>query len=543
MSIKDFEQIKQLGKGAFSVVLLAKRLQDNKIYAIKQVSIQNLNEKEKKNSLNEIRILASVKHPNIISYYECFYDNREKLISIVLEYADNGDLETVITNRAKANNHFKESEIWSIFLQMIMGLKCLHDKKIMHRDLKSANIFLMKNGRCKLGDLNVSKLVEKNLVYTQTGTPYYASPEVWRDQPYDYKSDIWSVGCILYEMCSLSLPFEGKNFNVVYNNVIRGEFFPIPNFYSRELSTVVSMLLQVNPAKRPSAGEVLNWGVVKEKLSALGLKYNTPYLEQREKNSNPMMGTIKFKNDDDIGLALPKKKNYDSEGKIKKKFSINRSNVMPLNKEQKVNALLQNYNSASNRKKSSRKKSFDMPSQKISPKKSLVSNDSFKKMTPLKKNNSLSSLISGKKSRRGNIDNNVESYVIRCRNLPLVKGVKSSRAKTPCKIIPNFRIKPIETSLLKERQATVNTSCTTGVIQDTPNKVIDNTHRKEQSCVVPSSAQRPPRPLTSKRNIDCQDPFKKMLTNPIKIVESKTMRKFPNGMQKVKIRYLDSNNE
>jgi len=86
-------------------------------------------------------------------------------------------------------------------------LKALHDLKIVHRDIKCANIFLTKEGKVKLGDLNVSKVAKKGLLKTQTGTPYYASPEVWKDKPYDFKSDIWSLGCVLYEMITLSPPF------------------------------------------------------------------------------------------------------------------------------------------------------------------------------------------------------------------------------------------------------------------------------------------------------------------------------------------------
>lgn len=86
---------------------------------------------------------------------------------------------------------------------MMQGLKQLHDKKIVHRDIKCANVFLMKDGDLKLGDLNVSKVAKQGMLQTQTGTPYYASPEVWNDKPYDLKSDIWSAGCVLYEMIML----------------------------------------------------------------------------------------------------------------------------------------------------------------------------------------------------------------------------------------------------------------------------------------------------------------------------------------------------
>ena len=78
------------------------------------------------------------------------------------------------------------------------GLRSLHERKILHRDLKSANIFVMADGTYKLGDLNVSKVLKQGLARTQTGTPYYASPEVWKDRPYGTKSDMWSLGCVLY---------------------------------------------------------------------------------------------------------------------------------------------------------------------------------------------------------------------------------------------------------------------------------------------------------------------------------------------------------
>jgi len=94
---------------------------------------------------------------------------------------------------------------------VVRGLKALHDLKIFHRDLKTANIFLMKDGTCKLGDMNVSKVAKKGLLYTQTGTPYYASPEVWGDKPYDHKSDIWSLGCVLYESVTLKPPFRAED--------------------------------------------------------------------------------------------------------------------------------------------------------------------------------------------------------------------------------------------------------------------------------------------------------------------------------------------
>ena len=114
-----------------------------------------------------------------------------------MEYADGGDLFAKIKDHQKMNTKFEENQIWSLFIQIVQGLKILHDLKILHRDIKSANVFLTRSGEAKLGDLNVSKQV-KSMCQTQTGTPYYASPEIWKDQAYDKKSDVWSLGCVLY---------------------------------------------------------------------------------------------------------------------------------------------------------------------------------------------------------------------------------------------------------------------------------------------------------------------------------------------------------
>lgn len=222
MSAKDFEIIKQLGKGAFGTVHLVKRKEDGNIYALKVVQLSKLTKKEQENALNEVRILASVAHPNIIGYKEAFFDDSTKALNIVMEYADDGDFETKIQKHIKNKTNFPENQIWSYLIQMIQGLKALHDIKIMHRDLKSANVFLNSKGELKLGDLNVSKVVKMGMLYTQTGTPYYASPEVWADKPYSYKSDLWSLGCVLYELCALRPPFRGSKLEELYKNVTRG---------------------------------------------------------------------------------------------------------------------------------------------------------------------------------------------------------------------------------------------------------------------------------------------------------------------------------
>ena len=139
----------------------------------------------------------------------------------------------------------------------------MHDNKIMHRDLKCANLFLMKTGLLKLGDLNVSKIAKLGIAQTQTGTPYYISPEVWEEKPYDYKCDIWSVGCIIYEMCTLRPPFRGTSLKELYRNIKNGYYIPISNYYSKDMKDLISMMLVVDSHKRASADDLLNSNIVK----------------------------------------------------------------------------------------------------------------------------------------------------------------------------------------------------------------------------------------------------------------------------------------
>ena len=165
-----------------------------------------------------------------------------------MEYADNGDLFQQITEHQKNKTLFSEIDIWKVLIQVVMGLKAMHDLNIMHRDLKSANVFLYKDLTAKLGDMNVSKVANKRgLNYTQTGTPYYASPEVWKDEPYDGKSDIWSLGCVLYEMIALKPPFTADDMHGLFKRVTKGQFPRIPKSFSNELWTMIKYLIQVNP--------------------------------------------------------------------------------------------------------------------------------------------------------------------------------------------------------------------------------------------------------------------------------------------------------
>jgi NIMA (never in mitosis gene a)-related kinase len=269
--------------------------------------MSQLSPSDKEGSLNEIRILASLEHPNIIGYKEAFYDMASQTLNIVMEYADDGDLSSKIKHNKANGLMFTEHLIWDYLIQILYGLKYLHDNKIMHRDLKSANLFLMKDNTVKIGDLNVSKITRGGMVYTQTGTPFYASPEIWADKPYDYKCDIWSVGCIVYEMCTLRPPFKGTSLKELCQCVQKGKYDDIPSYYSKELSYVISKFLVVNPKRRTDCDALLKDDVVVRKIKEVMKEKGN--VRNEEGGMAMLMKTIKMpRNLKEINKALPMKR-------------------------------------------------------------------------------------------------------------------------------------------------------------------------------------------------------------------------------------------
>ena len=318
-SYKDFEFLSTLGKGAFSTVYLVKRKKDNKLYALKSIIMDRLSKIEQQNSVNEVRILSSINNPYIIAYKEAFWNDINKTLNIVMEYCDDGDLELKINIMKRNKNKFDEKLIWNYAIQILLGLKALHDKKIIHRDLKSANIFLSKfNNLCKIGDLNIGKVLKKNkdinLSDLNIGTPSYSSPEVWKKEKINYKSDIWSLGCIIYEMCCLKVPFKGKTMDELKNNIFNGKFEKISSRYSKELFELINLMLEVDLTKRPDCNMLLKNKIVNDKLISLSKIYKSINYSENEDESS-VIDTIEYKNLWDLKNKIPLKKKYDKKHK------------------------------------------------------------------------------------------------------------------------------------------------------------------------------------------------------------------------------------
>ncbi|CAD8075186.1 unnamed protein product [Paramecium sonneborni] len=237
---------------------------------MKKVRMGNLKLRERENALNEIRILASIQDQNIIGYKEAFFDEQSNCLCVIMEYASGGDIAKLIQNSIRKHTLIEEKEIWKALIHMTRGLKVLHKAGILHRDLKSANVFKSSsNGIYKLGDMNVSKVSHGAMAKTQTGTPYYASPEVWRDQPYSNPSDVWSLGCVIYEMATLKPPFRATDLKSLFRKISAGIYEKIPKQYSQELNFMIASLLKVPPQLRPTCEQILNDSTIRKYIDEL----------------------------------------------------------------------------------------------------------------------------------------------------------------------------------------------------------------------------------------------------------------------------------
>ena len=234
-----------------------RRLSDNKVYALKETNVRNLSQQERQEAVNEIRLLASVQQNAAISgFHEAFIDGNR--LCIVMEYAPFGDLSRALRKRQAQRKLLPEDLIWSYFIQIARGLQALHAQKILHRDVKTANVLRMSGEVVKLGDLGVAKLMKGAMTNTQIGTPHYMPPEVWRNRPYTFNSDVWALGCVLFEMCTFTVPFEARSMEELRFKVMKGKFPALPGVYSGDMQKMVRWLMIAEPSQRPNIDAVLD---------------------------------------------------------------------------------------------------------------------------------------------------------------------------------------------------------------------------------------------------------------------------------------------
>ncbi|XP_061290677.1 serine/threonine-protein kinase Nek5 isoform X1 [Bos javanicus] len=273
----QYDMIKAIGEGAFGKAYLAQRKSDSEHCVIKEINFEKMPIQEKEASKKEVILLAKMKHPNIVTFFNSFQENNR--LFIVMEYCDGGDLMKRI--RRQRGVLFSEDQILSWFVQISLGLKHIHDRKVLHRDIKTQNIFLSKNGMvAKLGDFGIARVLNNTMELARTcvGTPYYLSPEICQNKPYNNKTDIWSLGCVLYELCTLRHPFEGNNLQQLVLKICQAHVPPISPRFSRDLQFLLSQLFEVSPRDRPSINSILK----RPFLENLIAKYLTPEVIHEE---------------------------------------------------------------------------------------------------------------------------------------------------------------------------------------------------------------------------------------------------------------------
>ena len=326
-----YKVIQLLGEGSFGKAYLCEKESSDRKYVIKQIITEGMNQKEKNDVYNEAKILGKLDHQNIIKFIEFFESPKPKpALNIVTEYADGGDLSEKI--KLQNNKPFNESEILDYFTQICLALKHIHEKKIIHRDLKSGNIFLMKSGLVKIGDFGISKGFERTMdkARTMVGTPYYLSPEILENKPYDSKTDIWSLGVLLYEMMTFKMPFNANSLPMLSVKIMKGNYTPPPSIYTKDLREIVSKCLMLNPSDRPTIQEILRMPIVQNRIKNFlnEIEYNKEFSKTIAKKykENKKIQVILSQENAIIGLNNIKSEPNSINGNTIKINNINKNN-------------------------------------------------------------------------------------------------------------------------------------------------------------------------------------------------------------------------
>ncbi|XP_063957945.1 serine/threonine-protein kinase Nek9-like isoform X1 [Lytechinus pictus] len=249
-----YTPVRVLGKGAFGEAVLYRKTEDNSLVVWKEVNLTRCSERVMYDAQNEIEILSMLNHANIISYFNHFLD--EQSLFIEMEYANGGTLYEKIVHQ-DGTLFEEELVLWYLF-QTVAAVAYIHQIDVLHRDIKTLNIFLTKSGLIKLGDFGISRVLgDDKMAETVVGTPLYMSPELVKGQQYNAKSDIWAIGCVLYELLTLRRVFEASNQLKVVWGIVQKEHEDIDERYSKEMHSLVTQLLAKEPEKRPSAAEIM----------------------------------------------------------------------------------------------------------------------------------------------------------------------------------------------------------------------------------------------------------------------------------------------
>lgn len=282
-----YQPVNVLGRGSFGTCVLVRptngttMVNDASLRVVKTVDLLGASDDPSDDSsdesksyryeeaLREAEVLKSLRHPNIIGYDDAFMANSH--LCIVMEYADGGDLAAAIESRRKASRRYHEREAMAIFAQITLALSHVHERRIMHRDVKCQNVFLTSSGVVKLGDFGVAKVLAASEICaaTRIGTPHCVPPELCENHPYDFKADVWGLGVIFYELLALECPFSGASFAALAVRICTAEPRPVPPVYSPEARALLGRLLAKKAEERPSSASILAMPHVRRSVAAL----------------------------------------------------------------------------------------------------------------------------------------------------------------------------------------------------------------------------------------------------------------------------------
>jgi NIMA (never in mitosis gene a)-related kinase len=281
--------LNELGRGAFSIVYKVKSNTTGKIFCVKKIRIPSSSSESNANT-NEIKILQKIQShlnkdqvttPHLVQYYDSYIENG--YMFIVMEYCEYGDLYSLLRSVQKHHLYIQEDILWDISYQTLLALEYLHSKGVIHRDIKLLNIFMNKDKEIKIGDMGMSKIIEgdvDNMNMSRVGTPLFLAPELVKKEKYDYKIDVWSLGCSLYHLAKLVPPFNEDNLIKLGNAIVNSKPKELPHVYSQEFKVLVNALLVKDKNKRVSAKEAIEL-YIPEKVK---MKYKEKMRKRKKKD-------------------------------------------------------------------------------------------------------------------------------------------------------------------------------------------------------------------------------------------------------------------
>ncbi|KAG7494998.1 serine serine/threonine-protein kinase Nek4 [Solea senegalensis] len=264
--MNNYVFIRVVGKGSYGEVNLVTHKSDRKQYVIKKLNLTTSSKRERRAAEQEAQLLSQLRHPNIVTYKES-WEGDDRQLYIVMGFCEGGDLYHKL--KQQKGELLPEKQVVEWFVQIAMALQYLHERNILHRDLKTQNIFLTKNNIIKVGDLGIARVLENqnDMASTLIGTPYYMSPELFSNKPYNHKSDVWALGCCVYEMSTLKHAFNAKDMNSLVYRIVEGKLPQMPSRYDSQLGDLIKSMLCKRPEDRPDVKLILRQPYIKKQIA------------------------------------------------------------------------------------------------------------------------------------------------------------------------------------------------------------------------------------------------------------------------------------